>query len=545
MTFSEFYCNASTGVNINAGSTTGAAVVTSTNGDWGNAAANRFTASAGTPFSGVSVGDFASVYLDGATTAVYIARVTAVNGGGASIDLSSTAKSGTAPSTGASGRSCTVGGAWKGPNGTEAFPFGFVEAGMTNSAGDQPRVNFKNNATYSITAAMTHGNIGPVRFQGYTSSVGDGGLAKIDGGASGASYTLLNLSSGGMNQLCDFECTRNGATGTTGALIAIATNVLRRVVVHDVRGAGFFMSGSPAMLIECEAYNCNQGSAANTGAFHFPSGSTVIQLIRCIAHDNTTGTTDGFRFTSSAAGLVNMIGCISDTNSGRGAIITLTSGCRAVIGNCDFYNNTSDGLTIDVTTATTGNAILNIENSNFVKNGGYGIQGTSSGRKLGMVQNCGFGGGGSANTSGSTATLDQMEIAGSVNYTGHPWNDPANGDFRITDASSKSAGRGAFTQTASSYTGTVGYPDIGSAQHQETPTNVFNIIGRRTLRQYPAATHVRNRVQYLQSTVSLPAPFFVRAKTRVVERYRYRNRVSISQTILQTNLVLSPVKKVR
>lgn len=540
MAFTEFYCNAASGANINAGSTTGAAVVTSTNGDWGNAAANRFTASAGTPFSGVSVGDFASVYLDGATTAVYIARVTAVNGGGASIDLSSTAKSGTAPSTGASGRSCTVGGAWKGPNGTEAFPFGFVEAGMTNSAGDQPRVNFKNNATYSITAAMTHGNSGPVRFQGYTSSVGDGGLAKIDGGASGASYTLLNLSSG-MNQLCDFECTRNGATGTTGALIAIATNVLRRVVVHDVRGAGFFMSGSPAMLIECEAYNCNQGSAANTGAFHFPSGSTAIQIVRCIAHDNTTGTTDGFRFTSSAAGLICMVGCIADTNSGKGAIVTLTSGCRGLIQNCDFYNNTSDGLTLDVTTATTGQAVANIENSNFVKNGGYGIQGTSSGRKLGLVSNCGFGGGASANTSGTTATLDQMEVLGSVTYTTHPWNDPANGDFRITDASAKSAGRSTFTQTASSYTGTVGYPDIGAAQHQELGGQYIPIVRRQRVQLPPVILRRQSRFIPIQQTTYVPLP--QRYKTRIVDVYRKRPGHVIPATI--QNVLLHSIRKVR
>src|SRR5262245_7681928 len=112
MAFSEFYITG-TGDNVNAGSTTAnAASVTSTNGDWGNAAANRFTAASGTPFSAVNVGEWASVYLDGAVTAVYVAQVTAVNAGGASIDLSSTIKMGTAPATGATGRSCKIGGAW-------------------------------------------------------------------------------------------------------------------------------------------------------------------------------------------------------------------------------------------------------------------------------------------------------------------------------------------------------------------------------------------------------------------------------------------------
>src|SRR5262245_42336786 len=112
MAFEEFYITGADD-NVNAGSTTAnTASVTETNGDWGNAAANRFTAASGTPFSAVTVGEWASIYNDGASTAVYVARVTAVNAGGASIDLSSTVKMGTAPTTGATGKSCKIGGAW-------------------------------------------------------------------------------------------------------------------------------------------------------------------------------------------------------------------------------------------------------------------------------------------------------------------------------------------------------------------------------------------------------------------------------------------------
>lgn len=538
MAFTEFYCVPGTGANINAGSTTGAAVSTTTNGNW-DATTGVFIAASGTPFSGTSVGDWASVYNDGATTAVYVGRVTAVTSS-TQITVSLTAKSGTAPTTSATGRSVTIGGSWAGPSGAAAFPFGFVEAAMTNSAGDMPRVNFKNNSTYSITAAMTHGNSGPARFQGYSSTVGDGGLAKIDGGASGASYTLLNFSAG-MNQLFDFELTRNGATGTAAGLTGITTNIFRRVVVHDVRGAGFNFTSSPVMCIECEAYNCNQGSAANTGAFHFSAGGTAIQIVRCISHDNTTGTTDGFRFSSSNAGLVHMIGCIADTNSGKGAIITLTTGSRALIHQSDFYNNTSDGLTLDVTTATTGSVVANIENSNFVKNGGYGIHGTSSGRKLGQVQNCGFGGGASANTSGTTATLDQMEVLGSVTYTTHPWNDPANGDFRIVDASAKGAGRGTFTETASSYSGTVAYPDIGAAQHQELGGQYIPIVRRQRVQLPPVILRRQSRFIPIQQTTYVPLP--QRYKTRIVEVYRKRPGHVIPATI--QNVLLHSIRKVR
>ena len=47
-----------------------------------------------------------------------------------------------------------------------------------------------------------------------------------------------------------------------------------------------------------------------------------------------------------------------------------------------------------------------------------------------------------------------------------PWVDPANGDFRINLAAAKGAGRGSYTQNAGG--GTVGYPDIGAAQHQDS-----------------------------------------------------------------------------
>src|SRR5262245_31159503 len=112
MAWSDFYITG-TGDNTNAGSTTSnTAAVSVTNSDWGSVTANRFTASAGTPFASVAIGDWASVYNDGAAATGYTAQVTAVNGGGVSIDLSATNKMGTAPTTAASGKSCKTGGGW-------------------------------------------------------------------------------------------------------------------------------------------------------------------------------------------------------------------------------------------------------------------------------------------------------------------------------------------------------------------------------------------------------------------------------------------------
>src|SRR6184192_2760283 len=79
-TFTEFYCQTG-GSNLNAGSTTNnTAAYTSTNGNWNGS--SIFTPTDGsTPASSVSVGDFASVYLDAASVAVFVARVTVVAAG--------------------------------------------------------------------------------------------------------------------------------------------------------------------------------------------------------------------------------------------------------------------------------------------------------------------------------------------------------------------------------------------------------------------------------------------------------------------------------
>jgi hypothetical protein len=460
MAFTEFYCDAATGANINAGDNK--TVVTSTNGDWGNAAANRFTAASGTPFSGVSVGDFASVYVDGATTAVYIARVTAVNSGGASLTLSSSAKSGTAPSNSATGRSCTVGGKWLGPNGTESFPFGFVNGTMTDASADTVRVNLKDGTNYAITAAMTHNVAGQTTFQGYTSAAGDGGKAIIDGGTSGTSYILLTL--GGANcELFDLIFQNNGATGSAaGVDMTGGDNTLCRVVFHDVRGEGlkFRTRGN---CTQCEAYNCNQSNTSATGAFLI--SSSIGSLRDCIAHDNSGSGSVGFKFTD----LAFPVNCIADTNGSHGFLFQ-TGSANAIYG-CVAYNNGGSGIDLQNQGAAT---TVDVSNCILTKNGAYGIDMTGNTRG-GVIQNCAFGAGTQANSSGTINNVSAVQETGTVSLTSNvsPFTDAANGDFRLNSttgggAACRGAGFGSFTQTASSYAGTVGYPDIGAAQHQDS-----------------------------------------------------------------------------
>ena len=170
MAFNEFYTDTG-GNNINAGSTTAtAASVTSTNGDWGSVTANRFTPNGGgTPFSGVNVGDWASISLDAATLVVYLAQVTAVNGGGATLDFSTTAKYGTSPAVGATGRSCRIGGAW-------ASPVAFINTGTT-AVYNSTRINIKAGTYPNTTSTVVFNNVGgtglPIWWRGYNTTPGD------------------------------------------------------------------------------------------------------------------------------------------------------------------------------------------------------------------------------------------------------------------------------------------------------------------------------------------------------------------------------------
>lgn len=465
MAFSEFFADIATGANVNAGDDK--TVVTSTNGAW-STVTNIFTATGGTPFSGVVAGDFASLYLDGGTVSVYVARVTSVGGGGLTLTLSATAKSGTAPTTAGVGITCTTGGKWKGPNAAENFPFGFVQSTMTNSSANPPRVNIKS-GTYSITAGITHANNGPICFQGYTSAAGDGGKATIDGGTTNA----ILLTTSCTNCIFRDLIVQNNATGSVVGISSTgAENHFIRCVVNNVRQSGFNFGANYVTCIECEVYACN---LANTsGHAGFLMLNVFGTCIRCIAHDNTGSNSVGFLIAASGV----CVDCIADTNGNQGFLISGT--VSGVLINCDVYNNTSDGIRLSGTTP-----IISIENCNLVKNGGYGINRSASTGNI-YVSNCGFGAGTQANSSGTTnfAAGDAVTEEGFVTYADDvtPWVDPANGDFRINLAAAINAGRGSFTETAPGYTGTIGYPDIGAAQHLESTPVSTQIMGIKVFR---------------------------------------------------------------
>ncbi len=131
MAFTEFYIN-SLGSNLNAGSSPNAtAFFTSTSGNFQGLGISNFRPTDGqNPFGNVGTNaytNYASIYVDGATTAVYIVRINSVqNAANGNISVSVGNSYGTAPTNSATARSIKVGGAWLGPAGAVTFPFGLA-----------------------------------------------------------------------------------------------------------------------------------------------------------------------------------------------------------------------------------------------------------------------------------------------------------------------------------------------------------------------------------------------------------------------------------
>ncbi len=288
-------------------------------------------------------------------------------------------------------------------------------------------------------------------WQGYTTSFGDLGKATIDAGAN--AIVIVNIT-GQSNNIFDLIVTNNGSTNVNGLTCTTQRNIIARIVAHDIGGMG--ISATSTNLQECEAYLCNVSNTANLG------GMSCMGAINCIAHDNAGSNSSGIMVTTFA----NF--CIADTNGQYGFFTLFNSNIQIAINGCDAYNNGAAGIR-----ASNGSSGIAIRNCNLLKNATYGIDFNAIASSCVILENNGYGSGTQAN---ATANINAVAASsntfetGAVTYASGatPWVDPANGDFRINLATAINAGRGTFTQTQASYTGTIGYPDIGAAQHLES-----------------------------------------------------------------------------
>jgi len=467
-TYTDFYvdANASAGTNVNSGSTSNAlATYTSTNGNWDGA--SLFVPTDGsTPAGTVTTNTFASVYLDGATNAVYIARIETVAAGvNGTITLSTTAVGGTAPTSGATGRSIKVGGAWSGPRNSSTVPFGVLKTTCTNASGNSVRCNWRSGSSNVLSVGITDSSVGPMHHEGYLTNPGDGlGRAIID--ANNVNMSLLTLS--GVNvSIANFIFQHNLPTGTGSGLISSGGE--QRVtgcVANGLGGRGFSIVTSGAILTECEAYNCNQGTNADFAGFYTSATGTTFD--RCYSHDNLTAASSGFTVSASTANAY-FIECIAQNNGSNG--FSLQGQALNFVKNCNSVSNGLSGIDLGSGSA----CVAYIENCALFNNLSYGIN--SSGSLLlrdGLVKNCVYGSGNQTNVLGNVvANLNGIEVDTPIIYTASstPWTSPTTGNFTpVAGASIVNTGRGTFTATKSGYTPTLSYPDIGAGQITNSAT---------------------------------------------------------------------------
>lgn len=457
MAYTDFYCQ-NGGSNVNAGSTNNnTPTYTKAHGNWTNST-GIFTVQDGTnPSASVSVGQWGAIMVDGGTIAAYIGRITAVqNANNGTITLN-TAGIGTKPANQTATATITVGGAWQGPNGASGFPFTLGNWGNNKDAtGHMARALLKNDQTYSITSTISVQTGTGYTIEGYSSSSGDDGKATIDGGTStGSVITTFGTSNSVIKNIIFKTSISSGATTlvTTGQSVAMIRCVFTGARIHGLN------AGSNCTFVECESYGNNTSGTSGGSGMIVAQGAT---LFRCFIHDNTGTNSHGLRV---SAGPCNIRHCVISDNSLYGLTSESTTANNAItIANTDFYNNGSDSINI-----ASGNVNHHwIENCNFIKNTGAGINNVSV-INDGYVYNCGYGAGTQAN--GSADTLNNLSTSGAVTYASNatPWNAPTTGDFSIVLAAAESAGRGHFEENDGTHTGTVGYPDIGAAQALITP----------------------------------------------------------------------------
>jgi len=472
----EFCCR-SGGNNLNAGSLDGtnepspSPLAVYTGGDW-NSGTAIYTAPVGADLTEAVVGRFISIYHDGDTAPAsgqwQVSRITAVNAGTRQIAVTGRFSFGTsAVTTGTGNRSARISGAWSGPSGSARFPFasgygefGYTGALLTTGTTSGIRINMRNDQTYSITANLFyHEQSANCETQGYSTIYGDAGRALIQGPSTGSAFTVFML--GVNSQLKNLILDRNGGSGNAAGITFDGNSreiSVKNVVVRNMRGWGILcVSSAPVSIEGCEVHNCNSSSTAGQGGLSLTGNSRAQNVI---SHDNT-----GYGF-SIVSGVAAAIDCIADSNSSVGFYIGMNFG-NILVQSSDSYGNGSHGFEV----ANIGNGgIANVKNCNSISNNGWGL--TSNSTPALRMDIRGFGTFG--NTSGAVSIGANADLFSEnlITYASSPYVAPASGDFRLSLAAAKNSGASYFVQTASGYTGSVSYPDIGALQAAASPSGI-------------------------------------------------------------------------
>lgn len=483
--YTEFYCMPSRSIATNrfSGHTTNAPHFLIANCGW-NATTGILTPPAGNPAASniIAGADFMSVMADGATETPFVALVTGTNTTTVTVSLS--AKSGTAPGTAGSGITAIIGGPWYGPFGAVSFPAGFAQATMTNANGETTRINFQRHTSpVSMGIQQKFSQVGPLVWEGFTNSAGDGGLAIYDGTSfptANEPFVVWEIS-GNAQEFKNFILDKNWngtpsvGRGTNGLVNITCQNLyMCRIVVSNSYRNGIQLNGvsdkSGITLEECWVFNANADDASSRGSFEINEESTLIRCGAIGALERAGGNKDnvGFYISSSSGEPVTLINCIAGRQTKHG--IEISAGAPVNIIGGITYSNLDNGIHLN----SGSTALVNIFGHLSLSNRLHGIaHQTTLMSGAGIHFNyCAFLGNGSGaiETSAISTQFERNTIA----ITADPLVDVVNGNFQLNNvagagAALRNAAIGAFMPSLDSFTaGTTNYMDVGAAQHLDS-----------------------------------------------------------------------------
>ena len=447
MSVTEFYFGTPSSSNLCAGSSAGAAVYTSTSGNWDGTSVFTPTDSS-TPSSTVSVGMWLSVYPNANSATNYSAKITAVGAGvNGTITAPATNSFGSVPSSSTGGVSCKAGGAWA--------DHGMVASGAclnTGAVTQSTRINCQAGTVANTTTSRTFALAGtaafPLIWRGYQTTIGDqDGVANV---VAGTNVPLWTWTTGGLTISGNYQTFNSMAWTFAGTSSSIAVSISGTALNTRLYGVNIATTnsnaGSSAMQLLTDG--------ANLTFCNISAPTTAAQVI-------------------SIAGNVYVTGCII---SGGIVGIKGTTGTQVIIDGCFLSGQAGDSVQF-----TTGTTL--VRSSAIYNTSGNGINMSSTGEL--HVDSCYFEGMPSPkfaiNNSSGTNTGKMFPMANSYYNVNGMVNGA--GDFPLildngTLASSglTNAAGGNFTPTSVLYalgfpgkflnSTVVGYPDGGAAQHQ-------------------------------------------------------------------------------
>lgn len=446
MPYTEFCCRLG-GSNLNAGTLDGSSTevsttpfATYTGGNW-NPTAGVYTVVGGDPVAdGVASGHWVGLAHDSSTScASGIYRITSVTTSTIVVNL---ATSGQLFVPSGNSITCRVGGAWSGPSGVGntvagAFPFGVVHTRTKNSRGYYPRINFKNNQDYIFsTVGVTHAIAGPIRFQGYQDTYGDGSRCTFRHvlPLTGNGLALLTVTSlAGVASIVDMNFL-GGGTASANILLTLngTAQLARNILCSGSRGGGLSLGATNSTAENIEIVHCNRNNSTNHPGLTL--GSTNAMIKNVYIHHCSGSNTDGIRASDAT---FNLDGVICAFNGRDGINLPYTANVINRLYDVDCYGNARHGINASGNTSTELLACsLYVDNANIAKNSGMGIFLGGSGILNAIINNVAFGSGTEANTLGTiTPNYESGAVVLSNIYT-YPLDtqiylDPDNNNFTL------------------------------------------------------------------------------------------------------------------